>query len=303
MKSLRTTNRTLVLLALSLALILVSISAEAAVITGDDTVNSGDVLVGPCGVPGAMGPKGVNDDFTNRSIDTSIANMLHGGVTSAAGTVVFRNTVQNIGLADDVFLLTAPIVPAGFAIEISTDQGDTYVALEPQDPGVALRLAYRAAAIVLVRVTAPAGLKILTGFDIVMRATSTVTPTAANDTIDRLYTGFIRLKRSVTTINGLGNSTAAVPGTEIEFAITYSNVTSDEGIGNSLLTAHNLVITENGNAAPNGWGQTTEHVIGASDTQGGDIIGDRDGSTSLTDLITTLEPRQSGVFKFKRRIK
>lgn len=301
MKSLRATNRTLILFALSLAVILVSMSAEGAVIIGDDTVNSGDVLVGPCGVPGAMGPTGVNDDFTNRSINTGIANVPPGGVTSAAATVVFRNTVQNTGVADDVFLLTAPIVPAGFAIEISTDQGDNYVALEPQNPGVALRLAYRAALIVLVRVTAPAGLKILTGFDILIRASSTVTPTAANDTIDRLYTGFIRLEKSA--INGSGNSTVGAPGAEIEFAITYSNVTSGEGVGNSLLTAHNLVITENGNAAPNSWGQTTEHVIGASDTQGGVIIGDRDGSTSLTDMITTLEPRQSGVFKFKRRIK
>lgn len=303
MKSLRTTNRTLSLLALALALIMVSMRAEGAAITGDDEVNSGDVLVGPCGVPGAMGPTGVNDDFTNRSINTGIANVPPGGVTSAAATVVFRNTVQNTGVFDDVFLLTAPIVPAGFAIEISTDFGDNYVALEPQNPGVALRLAYRAAAIVLVRVTAPAGLKILTGFDTVIRATSTVTPTAANDTTDRLYTGFIRLEKSVTIIDGSGNSTVAAPGAEIEFAITYSNVTSGEGVGNSLLTAHNLVITENGNAAPNSWGQTTEHVIGASDTQGGVIIGDRDGSTSLTDMITTLEPRQSGVFKFKRRIR
>jgi hypothetical protein len=288
---------------LCLAIILLGLPAQGAVSTDDDPLNSGDVLVGPCGVPGAIGPTGVNDDFTNRSINTGIANVPPGGVTSAAGTVVFRNTVQNIGVADDLFLLTAPIVPAGFAIEMSTDQGDNYVALEPQNPGVALPLAYRAAAIVLVRVTAPAGLKILTGFDTVFRATSTVTPGAANDTINRLYTGFIRLEKSVTTINGSGNSTVAAPGAEIEFVITYSNVTSGEGVGNSLLTAHNLVISENGNAAPNSWGQTTEHVIGASDTQGGVIIGDRDGSTSLTDLITTLEPRQSGVFKFKRRIK
>jgi len=282
---------------------MVSSATEGAVITGDDAINFGDVLVGPCGVPGAVGPTGVNDDFTNRSINTGLANVPPGGVTSAAATVVFRNTIQNIGVADDVFQLTAPGVPAGFAVEISTDQGDNYVPLAPQSAGVALPLAYRAAAIVLVRVNAPAGLRILTGFDIVIRASSIATPTAANDTIDRLYTGFIRLEKSVTRINGSGSSLLAAPGAEIEFAISYSNVTSDEGVGNSLLTAHNLVITENGDAAPNTWGQTTTHVIGASDTQGGVIIGDRDGSTSLTDMITRLEPSQSGVFKFKRRIK
>ena len=296
------TNPTLILLALSLTVSLASISAKGAIITGDDTVNSGDVLVGPCGVPGAVGPTGLNDDFTNRSVNTGISNVPPGGVTTAAGTVVFRNTIQNIGIADDVFLLTAPIVPAGFAVEPSTDQGDSYVALGPQSPDVALRLAYRAAAIVSVRVTAPLGLKVLTGFDIVIRATSSVTPTAANDTINRLYTGFIRIDKSATIVNGTGNSKSPAPGAEVEFAIRYSNVTSGDGVGNSLLTGYHLVITENGNAAPNSWGQTTAHVIGASDTQGGVIIGDREGSTSLTDMITTLEPGHSGVFKFRRRV-
>jgi hypothetical protein len=249
-----------------------------------------------------VGPTGLNDDFTNRSVNTGISNVPPGGVTSAAGTVVFRNTIQNIGVADDVFLLNAPIVPAGFAVELSTDQGDSYVALGSQSPDVALRLAYRAAAIVIVRVTAPSGLKILTGYNIIIRATSSVTPTATNETINRLYTGFIRIDKSATIINGSGDSTLAAPGTEIEFAIKYSNVTSGDGVGNSLLTAYHLVISENGNTAPNNWGQTTEHVIGASDTQGGVIIGDRDGSTSLTDMITTLEPGHSGVFKFRRRV-
>jgi hypothetical protein len=297
------TNPILVLiLALSLLVALASANTAAS-INGDDALNSGDVLVGPCGVPGAVGPTGVNDDFTNRSVNTGIANVPPGGVTLAAGTVVFRNTIQNTGVADDVFTLTAPIVPAGFAVELSTDQGDSYVAIGQQSPGVALRLAYRAAAIVFVRVTAPLGLRILTGFDVVIRATSSLTPTAANETINRLYTGFIRIDKSATVVSGSGDSMSAAPGSEIEFTIRYSNVTSGEGVGNSLLTAYHLVISENGNAAPNNWGQTTEHVLGASDTQGGVIVGDRDGSTSLTDMITTLEPGHSGVFKFRRRVK
>jgi hypothetical protein len=303
MKSSERNSRSLSLLLLCLAIILLGLPAQGAVIIDDDTLNVGDVLIGPCGVPGAMGPTGVNDDFTNRGINTGIANVPPGGVTTTAGTIVFRNTVQNTGAADDVFVISAPVAPAGFTIEISINNGDNYSMLKPQNPGVTLPLAYRAAGIVLVRVTAPAGLKILTGFDVVIRATSTATVTAANDTVDRLYTGFIRLEKSATIVNSLGNSTVATPGAEIEFAITYSNVTTAAGVGNSLLTAYNLVINENGNATPNNWGQTTEHIVGASDTQGGVIIGDRDGSTSLTDMITTLEPGQSGVFKFKRRVK
>ena len=303
MKSPERNHRLFSLFFLSLAIILLRLPAQGAVIIVDDPLNVGDVLIGPCGVPGAMGPTGVNDDFTNRSINTGIANVPPGGVTTTAGTIVFRNTVQNTGAADDVFVISAPVVPAGFTIEISINNADSYSILEPPGRGVTLPLAYRAAGIVLVRVTAPAGLRVLTGFDVVIRATSTATVTAANETIDRLYTGFVRLDKSTAVVNSSGNSTVAGPGAEIEFAITYSNVSTAAGVGNSLLTAYNLVINENGNATPNNWGQTTEHIIGASDTQGGTIIGDRDGSTSLTDMITTLEPGQSGVFKFKRRVR
>ncbi len=300
MKNFERNSRLAHLCFLCLALILLGLPAQGAVLA-DDTLNVGDVLIGPCGVPGAVGPAGVNDDFTNRSINTGIANVPGGGVTTAAGTIIFRNTIQNTGGGDDTFVISAPVVPAGFTVEISVNNGDSYSTVEPS--GVAFPLAYRAAGVVLVRVNAPAGLRILTGFDVVIRATSSATVTAANETIDRLYTGFIRLDKSAAVVSGSGNASVAAPGAEIEFAITYSNITTAAGVGNSLLTAYNLVINENGNATPNNWGQTTDHITGASDTQGGVIIGDREGSTSLTDIVTTLEPGQSGVFKFKRRVR
>ena len=303
MKSSERISRSLCLLGLCLTMVLFSLPANGAVLGDGDGLNVGDVLIGPCGVPGAMGPTGVNDDFTNRSVNTGIANIPPGGVTTAAGTVVFRNTVQNTGAGDDVFVISAPTVPAGFRVEVSIDNGDNYTILEAAFAGVSLPLSYRAARILLVRVTAPAGLKILTGFDVVIRATSTAMITATNETIDRLYTGFVRLDKSVTVVDAAADSTVAAPGAEIEVTVTYSNVTTAGGVGNSLLTAHNLVINEDGSAASNNWAQTTEHVVGASDTQGGFILGDRAGSTSLTDIITTLEAGQSGVFKFRRRIK
>lgn len=304
MKSFERDRRFLLLVSLCLALILASPPAKAATIADDGRLNVGDVLIGPCGVPGAMGPAGVNDDFTNRSINTGIANIPPGGVTTAPGMIVFRNTIQNTGAGDDVFLINAPTAPAGFTIEISTDNGDHYVTVDGA-AGVSLALGYRAAAIVLVRINAPAGLKVLTGFDTVIRVTSTAVGNAANETIDRLYTGFIRLEKSASVVNaaGTGVPANAPPGAEIEFAITYSNVSSAVGVGSSLLTAHNLVISENGNSAPNNWGETTDHIVGASDTQGGHIIGDLDGSISLTDIVSTLEAGQSGIFKFKRRVK
>lgn len=264
MKSFERNSRFLLLVSLCLALIPASTTAKGASPADDGPLNVGDVLIGPCGVPGAMGPTGVNDDFSNRSVNTGIANVPPGGFTTAPGTIIFRNTVQNTGAGDDVFLISVTTAPAGFTIETSTDNGDHYVTLAAGAAGVSLALSYRAAAIVLVRINAPAGLRVLTGFDTVIRATSTATVSAANETIDRLYTGFIRLDKSSSVVNpsGTSASAAASPGAEVEFAITYSNVSSAVGVGNSLLTAHNLVISENGNSAPNNWGETTWHIVG-----------------------------------------
>ena len=303
MKIFKRLNRIVLPILAGLALLLSSVVCAAMI--GDDPPRVGGVLVGPCGLPGAEGPTGINDDFTNRSIDAGIANVSPEGVTAAAGTIVFRNMVQNIGTGDDAFVITVPSAPAGFRIEISLDEGATYADLDSWNTNVTVPVAHGAAAIFFVRISAPAGLKVLTGFDTVIRARSTITPAETNDTIDRLYTGFVRLEKTVTVENltGAGGPNDPVSGAELEFTINYSNVSSADGKGSSLLTAHNLVISEDGKAWPNNWAATTDHVTGASDTQAGIIIGDRDGSSSLSDIITTLEAGQSGVFKFKRRIK
>jgi hypothetical protein len=146
---------------------------------------------------------------------------------------------------------------------------------------------------------------VLTSYDTIIRATSAIDPAVTNETINRLYTGFLRLDMKVKITGEAGQTDLAIlaPGAEIEFAITYTNISSTAGEGSSLLTAHNIVINQDGNAAPNNWGTTTDHVVGASDNRGGYIIGDREGSTSLTDTVKTLDAGQSGVFKFKRRVK
>ncbi|MDQ3584242.1 MAG: hypothetical protein M3407_00560 [Acidobacteriota bacterium] len=266
----------------------------------------GAVFIGPFGQPGATGPTSTNDDYSNRSLNTGIAGVAFGGTTTAPGTMVFSNTVQNTGNANDTFTLTAPTVPAGFTVEISTDGGTSYTTVQPGNGSISLPIAFGASANVLVRVTAPAGSSVMTGFDTVIRATSTNTPASFNDTIDRLYTGFLRMDKAAVVTNGTGagGANAPVPGAEIEYVITYSNVSSAGGSGNSMLTINNLVITEDGNAAPNNWGSTTDQVAGsASDSRGGTITGDTAGSTALTDTVSSVAPGQSGVFRFKRRIR
>src|ERR1700694_2517718 len=76
-------------------------SVVCAAHTRGDDANVGGVLVGPCGLPGAEGPTGINDDFTNRSINPGIANVSPEALTTTAGAVVFRNMVQNTGTGDD----------------------------------------------------------------------------------------------------------------------------------------------------------------------------------------------------------
>lgn len=263
---------------------------------------SGSVLIGPNGQPGAVGPTTNNDDYTNRAVNTGIAGVAPGGLTTASGQTVFTNTVQNTGNANDTFRLTAPTVPAGFTVEISINGGTSYVTVSGGG-FVDLPVAFGASANILVRVTEPAGQAVLTGFDTVIRATSANTPASVNDTIDRLYTGFVRLDKAFTVANGtgVGGPTDAVPGAVITYNITYTNISSSNGDANCVrLTATNLVITEDGLAAPNNWGTYTTNSGSPSDSGSGTAV--IVNATQYTDTIASLSAGASGVFTFKRSI-
>ncbi|MBA3322484.1 MAG: hypothetical protein H0T45_13705 [Pyrinomonadaceae bacterium] len=266
----------------------------------------GAVLLGPAGQPTATGPTSINDDYTNRSLTTGIAGVPPGQVTTAGGAVTFTNTLENTGNAADIFRVTVPNSPAGFTVEVSLDGGITFTPLLGSGSFISVPIAFGATLDLQVRVTAPAGQTVLQGYDTVIRATSILTPGSFNETIDRLYTGFLRMDKAAVVTNGtgVGGANAPVPGAEIEYVITYSNVSSAGGSGNSMLTINNLVITEDGNAVPNNWGSTTDQVAGsASDSRGGTITGDAAGSTALTDTVSSIAPGQSGVLRFKRRIR
>jgi hypothetical protein len=121
-----------------------------------------------------------------------------------------------------------------------------------------------------------------------------------------MYSGFIRADKSVTVTNptGVGGPSDVVPGSVLEYVITYTNITSAAGTDNVNLTATGLTLTEDGNAPPNNWGATTDHVAGSSsDSLGGSITGDVAGSSLLTDTVAAVAPGQTGVFRFRRVIK
>ena len=275
----------------------------------------GSVLLGPSGAPAAVGPTNNNDDYTNRSVaPAAIAGLSHLGTLSSATSLDFTNTVQNTGNADDTFTFTAPTVPAGFTVQLSTNGGTSFTTISGGG-STTLAVGFGASANVIVRVTAPAGSAILQagGFNVVVRATSGVTPAQSNDTHDNLYTGFLRLVKSAQVFNstGVGGASDPVPGADIEYTITYSNVSvGGGGAGCVDLVASNIVINEDGNAAPNNWGTTTVQLTSPapSDSNGGTITdGNTNGAvtaatTFLRDAAGTVNPGVSRAFVFRRRI-
>ena len=288
---------------LTLTLVMAAPAGNAGVTGKDREIDTG-VLLGPCGSSAASGPTGINDDFTNRSIGADIV-IGPNTVTANSASVVFRNTLQNTGTADDAFIIAASSLPPGFRAEVSTDNGDTYAVLDQWSNSITVAVGYRAAIILFIRITAPGGLPVLQAFETVIRATSTVSPAVTNETINRIYTGFIRLENTHAIVNhtGVGGPAEAVPGAQVEFIITYSNISSMNGVDCALLTAYNLVISADGRKLPNNWGVTTDHIVGASDNRGGFIVGDRPNSQSLANVVMRLDAGESGVFRFRRMIR
>jgi hypothetical protein len=108
---------------------------------------------------------------------------------------------------------------------------------------------YNTTETILVRITAPSGKLVLTGFANTIRATSGTTPAANNETIDRLYTGYLSLAKSQTVANatgkGNGSLTDAVPGATIAYVVAYDNQSlEDGGTNSSPLSARNIILVD-----------------------------------------------------------
>jgi hypothetical protein len=274
------------------------------------TVNSvGAVLNGPFGAPAATGSVGGsatdnNHDYTNKSTNPNATNT----------EVTFTNTLRNTGNSADTFTLSVPagLFPANATVKINVGSGDVTVISNGTPTGTPTvttgSVAVNTNLDYTVKVTLPAGATTLTGYNTVIRATSNTTPSSTNDTYDIVWAGFLQLTKTVSVNNttGIGGATDAVPGADITYTITYRNVTpAPTGTGSVDLTATSIVITEDcpGGASPNNWCSTTDHVVGATDSNGGTITGDTAGSVALTDTIASLAPNTQGTFVFIRKIK
>jgi hypothetical protein len=108
----------------------------------------------------------------------------------------------------------------------------------------------------------------------------------------------------------------ALPGDRIEYQINYENI-SDEVVnatGNIPLNANNLTITEDGEASPNNWGNTTNHVPGQVTTVGNPATltlspGNNDNDPTTKKYVykvntgSLISPKGTGSFKFMRVVK
>jgi hypothetical protein len=283
----------------------VAASGGAPVVTS--VTQTGNVQIGTSGHHNAINVT-TNLDYTNKSVNTGIAGLAYGSNTTADGTLVYVNTLKNTGNADDSFTLTAPTVPSGFTVEISSNLvTPSYTDVSNGTAFVTLAIPYNGTADVLVRITEPSGNAVLTGFSTVIHAVSGITSSNSNETIDRLYTGFIRLTKSAVVTNGTGKgeATDAVPGAVVTYSVAYANLASTGGTNCVTLNASNLVITENGTAGSNNWGTYTSHVVSsATDSRSGTITGNAvTTSTVLTDTIASLLAGQTGTFSFARLIR
>jgi hypothetical protein len=324
----------------------------------------GTILNGPNGLPGAVGPTDNNDDFTNQSTPIP-ANTVPSSTIDPA-PVTFTNTIQNPGTAAVSNLLLVPTAPStstalpanttvtltyGANTAVYTYNGTLFIftsgtSIQIPSLGPGASVNYTAV------VNLPAGTALSTdtgaGYPAPIRAFADSDLDAVLDagesynvTIDRVYTGFLKLVKEArvldtdgtTVVQDFTSAPATVnirPGRYIEYRITYTNIsTVPSGSGNGLLNAVDVVITEDGTALPNNWATDmdgngsldTSNVVGSAADSGPATITyfsgatgttsspDQSGTTAATDVtkyINTVTnaviPGESRTFTFRRRI-
>jgi hypothetical protein len=170
--------------------------------------------------------------------------------------------------------------------------------------------------------------------------------TTNNITLDRVYTGYMQLSKEARILSADGvtpidptsttvpNATlapgddsgwatsfnAAVtlqPGQFIEYRIKYNNISGPTGgSGNSVLTANDFTINEDGVAGPNTWSASTTHQKNTTATAGAvkyyngsavaatsDPINDFPSITRYENNAGQVVPGASGQLQFRRKLK
>ena len=304
-----------------------------------DVPTPGGLVNGPENTPDAIGPTDNNDDFTNKSTNVPDSTP---GATNDPGPVNFTNTVQNTGTtAGDITLEPTPPddpneLPTNTQVTIVGPNGntatytwsgsvftttDTPIEVTDVQPGDTVDYG--------VEVDLPAGTPLSTdadatdggpedadgydepGFPVPITASIDTNGDGIiigeNITIDRVYTGFLKLLKESRILQGNGPAVASgdelwsegaktpAPSNIIEYRVTYTNVSEPaSGTNNVILNAENVVVTEDGTGANgNNWaldndGDTvldTSNIVGSATDSRGGSIDFYSGSTGTTPSI------------------
>ncbi|MDJ0795366.1 MAG: hypothetical protein QNJ51_00815 [Calothrix sp. MO_167.B12] len=184
------------------------------------------------------------------------------------------------------------------------------------------------------------------GFPVPIEATITSvadnTQTATNITIDRVYTGYLKLVKESRVTQGTGPAVVSgdetwsstpktpSPGNILEYRIRYSNISDPQaGAGNIILNADKVVITEDGVGNGNNWAKDndsngeidTSNIVGSAQDTGAANIEfysgepssnaaiDQTGTTATTDVTKyvlrvtgNVVPGQERIFTFHRKV-
>ncbi|PMB07402.1 hypothetical protein CEN49_12895 [Fischerella thermalis CCMEE 5273] len=337
-----------------------------------------DVLNGPERTPDAIGPTSNNDDFTNKSSFVP-PNQAPGSTLDPPG-VAFTNTVQNSGTNPnnislvptkptnpgdlpvgtlvtitygaesksyvwdgDEFLYDADRNPSTTNDQSPIDATSEYITIPNVAPGTNVNYG--------VEVNLPANTPLSTdidkGFPVPITAfvddgTPGLGSEPQNTTIDRVYTGFLKLVKESRILPGTGPAVQGndgtfssdpkkpAPGNIIEYRITYKNISEAQaGTGNILLRADKVVITEDGTTGGNNWALDndsdgkidTSNIVGSAKDSGAATINfyngnpatnssiDQTGTTVNTDVTKYVDtvtgnvaPGESRTFTFQRKV-
>ncbi|MFN6530303.1 hypothetical protein [Nostoc sp. ChiSLP03a] len=347
---------------------------EANVFTVQAPIASA-LLNGPQNAPDATGPSGgTNDDFTNKS--SLVPAGTAPGSTLDPQSVGFTNTVKNSGTDSGVLKIepTPPAIPGDLPnnTKVTITYGSqsavytynngafaltagTAITIPNVAPGASINYG--------VEVDLPPGTQLSTdiskGFPVPITASidNYTTDTngdgikdtgndntfdSSNITIDRVYTGFLKLLKMSRVLQGTGpvvqgnDGTFSIdpkkpaPGNIIEYQIQYTNISDPQsGTGNVILNANKVVITEDGTKSPNNWaldndasGQIdTSNIVGSAKDSGSATIQffsgnpatssgiDQTGTTANTDVAKyidtvtgTIAPGIQRTFTFQRKV-
>jgi hypothetical protein len=327
------------------------------------------ILNGTADKPDAVGPTGNNDDFTNTSSPIPATTWVYNATTKQyepqaidPASIGFANTFKLDGLATapkkDVSLVpTVPTVASdlanlktGSVATISygaTSKSYQYngtkwvdfvggVALTTTTPLVIPQVTPGTKVNYGVEIDLPAGSDQLKGYGVPITAfVDAGTPgldatDVQNTTIDRVYTGYLKLDKKAQISDATGAiieaftatpTKKAAPGQLITYQITYTNISEAAPLnsGSVALNAQNVKVVENGvfnnTTAPynyNNWAANTDHKVGSAvDSNNGTILFDNGSSTNSSTavgvykdtVVGPLTPQNSGTFTFTRIVK